>query len=142
MLFIFAPLVASELRVYVERVTFCLLVAGFFFVAYPMRLPWTHPPVTGPLGPLFGALHHLNNDYNCAPSLHIALLCCLWPVYVRGPLMAAWFVLGWLSTLLCWQHMLLDVVTGQLLGWTALRLFRTDSSSPTPPAEAEAAEAG
>jgi len=133
LLFIPAPLFCGTreaLRAYVRRVTFCLLVAGFFFVAWPLRLPWPHPPVTGWVAPFFSSLHHFNNDYNCAPSLHIALICCLWPVYVtplRGParaLAAAWFALGWLSTLLCGQHMLMDVMTGQLLGMLALRLFR------------------
>ncbi len=126
-LFILAPLFCKDVGVYVRRVTFCLLVAGFCFVVYPLRLPWGHPPVEGWLGPFFSSLHHFNNDFNCVPSLHIALICCLWPVYVRGPFMAALFVLGWLSTLLCGQHMLVDVLAGQLLGLVALKVFRSPS---------------
>jgi hypothetical protein len=58
---------------------------------------------------------------NAAPSLHISLTCLLaiallrdharwWPVIILG------VGLVWLATLLTWQHHLIDVATGALLG--------------------------
>jgi membrane-associated phospholipid phosphatase len=58
---------------------------------------------------------------NAAPSLHVSLTCLLgiallldyprwWPVIIAGVLLV------WLATLFTWQHHLIDVATGALLG--------------------------
>jgi membrane-associated phospholipid phosphatase len=70
---------------------------------------------------------------NAAPSLHVSLTCLLavallrdfprwWPVTVVG------VGLVWLATLLTWQHHLIDVVAGALLGLVAGMRF---TRSPT-----------
>lgn len=112
----------TELVALTRRVTTAITIAGIFFLLFPLKLGFTRPPVEGVLAPLFSSLENFNNFYNCAPSLHIALRTILWPVYISRTtgaanlLLRAWFLLIGLSTLLCWQHHLIDVITGQLLG--------------------------
>ncbi|NDD28493.1 MAG: serine/threonine protein phosphatase [Proteobacteria bacterium] len=123
----------DELRQHVRRIITAIAIAGFFFLTFPLTMAWPRPEVTGPLGALFGALNNFHNFYNCAPSLHIALRTILWPVYVsplRGAPRAAiggWFALIGISTLLCWQHYLIDVITGQILGLFCLHLYPFDA---------------
>lgn len=117
------------LRQHFRRVALAIAIAGFFFVAFPLTLIYQRPQVEGVLGLLFGSLENYNNFYNCAPSLHIALAVLLWPIYVtpaRGLwkiVLAFWLFLVGLSTLFCWQHYILDVISGQLLGLFCLMVF-------------------
>jgi hypothetical protein len=60
---------------------------------------------------------------NAAPSLHISLTCLLALALLRDfprwwPATLAGVGLVWLATLFTWQHHLLDVLTGALLGLT------------------------
>jgi hypothetical protein len=70
---------------------------------------------------------------NAAPSLHVSLTCLLaialmrdwprwWPVILGG------VGLVWLATLFTWQHHLVDVATGVLLGILASLPFRPTES--------------
>lgn len=119
----------SELVALTRRILTAISIAGIFFLLFPLELGFTRPAVEGALGVLFSSLENFDNFHNCAPSLHIALRTILWPVYVSrttGALNVAirlWFLLIGLSTLLCWQHHLIDVVTGQLLGLSVLHLI-------------------
>lgn len=130
--FVVAPFVIPTrflLGQHLKRVSFGIAVAGVFFLLFPLKLAFTRPEVTGWLAPYFSSLENFNNFYNCAPSLHIVLRTCLWSIYVtpaRGPrrfILAVWFALIGASTLFCWQHHIIDVVTGQLLGLFCLWLF-------------------
>jgi hypothetical protein len=67
---------------------------------------------------------------NAAPSLHVSLTCLLaiallrdfpraWPIIIGG------VALVWLATLFTWQHHLIDVATGALLGLVASAPFPT-----------------
>jgi len=117
---------------HLRRVTFGIAVAGLIFVAYPLTLAWPRPAVGGVLGKLFSSLEVANNFYNCLPSLHIVLRTTIWQVYAEVTagwfrrLLGGWFFLITLSTLLCWQHYIVDVFTGQLLGWLCLHLYPTE----------------
>jgi membrane-associated phospholipid phosphatase len=131
LLFFLAPFFIKEaflLKQHCKRIAFGIAVAGVFFLLYPLKLGIQRPEVHGTLGQLFGSLENFNNFYNCAPSLHIVLRTNLWAIYVTPsrttrPLKALWFALIGISTLLCWQHHVVDVITGQLLGLTCLWLF-------------------
>ncbi len=125
LLFVLAPFFCRSdflLRQHLKRVTLGIAIAGFFFLNFPLTLAFQRPPVEGFLGKLFSSLETMNNFYNCAPSLHIVLRTNLWPIYVtpaRGMariFIGLWFFSIGLSTLFCWQHHLVDVFTGQLLG--------------------------
>ncbi len=132
LLFVVAPFFIPSsflLRQHVKRITMGIAIAGFFFLNFPLTLIYQRPLVTGFLGKLFGSLENFNNFYNCAPSLHITLRTNLWSIYVtptrgwRRALIGGWFGLIGLSTLLCWQHYIIDVVSGQLLGLFCLFIF-------------------
>ncbi len=117
------------LRTHAARIALVIAVATAFFLVFPLRFGFERPMVDGVFASLFTLLHALDRPYNLAPSLHIALLVVLWPVFhrvLRGPAnlaMHVWFVLIGASVLFTWQHHVIDVPTGALLGLTALCLL-------------------
>ena len=125
--FLFAD--RRELRTHVGRIVLVITVATACFLLFPLRFGFERPVVDGLFGPLFTLLHSLDRPYNQAPSLHIALLVVLWPVYHRALggsanlALHVWFALIGASVLLTWQHHLIDVPTGALLGLAALCLL-------------------
>jgi dolichol kinase len=78
---------------------------------------------------LFHALYFNDLPYNLAPSLHISLRSLVWVFYGahltgwvrRG--VKIWFILIGLSTLLLWQHHLVDVASGFVMGWVIAALI-------------------
>lgn len=114
---------------HLRRVSAGIVVAGVFFLLFPLELAIQRPPVEGWLAPFFSSLENFHNFYNCAPSLHIILRTNLWAIYVtptRGALryaLSGWFFLIGASTLFCWQHHIMDVFTGQLVGLLCLWAF-------------------
>jgi protein-tyrosine phosphatase/membrane-associated phospholipid phosphatase len=125
-----------ELRAHARRIAFAILVAGAAFLVFPLTVGYARPDVSGWTAGLFEFLWAFDKPHNLVPSLHVALASLLWPVYsrhTRGPL--RWFVHGWFaliiaSPLLTWQHHVLDVATGAMLGQVCLFVFpeRPDSS--------------
>ena len=87
-------------------------------------------------GFLFEALGAFDKPFNQAPSLHVALLVILWPLYARHvPRFAltplhAWFALILVSVLTTYQHHFIDVPTGALLGLFCLWLWPGEGVSP------------
>lgn len=119
----------AALRAFAARAAFAIAVSAACFLAFPMRFGFERPEVDGVYGALFGLLTAFDRPLNQAPSLHIALLVVLWPVFhraARGWLNLAvhvWFALIAASVLLTWQHHVIDVPTGLLVGLVALCLF-------------------
>jgi membrane-associated phospholipid phosphatase len=113
----------AELNLLTKRLVFVVLASAVCFLIFPMRFGWPRPEPQGWTEPLFRALYANDLPYNLAPSLHISLRSLVWVVYgacLRGRLRTAakvWFILIGVSTLLLWQHHLLDVATGFLMGW-------------------------
>ncbi len=113
---------ATELRAHARRTAAAILVAGAAFLAFPLTSGYPHPVVSGWSGSLFGLLWSFDKPHNLVPSLHVALASLLWPVYARHTrgglrlLVHAWFSLIVVSPLFTWQHHLLDVATGAMLG--------------------------
>ena len=75
---------------------------------------------------------------NAAPSLHVSLTCLLAIALAREfprwrPVIGGIVALVWLATLFTWQHHLIDVATGALLGIAASIPFQ--HSKKRPPAE-------
>ena len=112
-----------------KRVFWAVAIAGLCFLLFPLKLLFVRPQVHGPASFLFDALDNLNNFYNLAPSLHIVLQLILWPEYrklLRGPwllLLNIWFCLIACSTVLVWQHQLIDIFFGALLGTAILHFI-------------------
>ena len=123
--FVAAPFLCSsdaERRLLQSRITLAVLVAGACFLLFPLKFAFERPVATGLLGTLFDWFRSMDPPFNLAPSLHIALrtvLAAFYHRHTRGVLRTAmhvWFSLIGFSTLLVWQHHLMDVVTGFILG--------------------------
>lgn len=112
-----------QLRTLTIRLILVVLLSGACFLGFPLRFGWERPEPEGWTAALFRALYANDLPFNMAPSLHISLRSLLWIVYgrhLRGRLRSAvkvWFIVIGLSTILVWQHHLLDVATGFFAGW-------------------------
>jgi membrane-associated phospholipid phosphatase len=122
--FVAAPFVCrsrGELRLLSRRITFAILVAGICFLVYPLQLAVTRPTPTGWLGAIWTWFIGLDRPYNLLPSLHITLRTILADLYSRHThglarwVTNAWFSLIGLSTLLTYQHHVVDVIGGFIL---------------------------
>jgi protein-tyrosine phosphatase/membrane-associated phospholipid phosphatase len=134
-----------EMRVLARRVVFSILVAAAFFLLLPLRLAWPERPR---VGGWFGELVEqsvtapflMEYPHNLFPTLHVALCLILADVYARHTrgivraLLYAWFGLIGISTVLTWQHHLVDIAGGIVLGVFAFYLFReSDPRRPVVP---------
>jgi hypothetical protein len=109
---------------YIKRGLLILGVSLIFFALYPTKT--VRPPVDkvgdGWTATFYRAMVATDDPpANAAPSLHVSLTCLLalallrdfprwWPVTIIG------IGLVWLATLLTWQHHLIDVAAGAILG--------------------------
>lgn len=113
---------ASELRTHSRRIAMAILIAGVAFITFPLTVGYGRPEVSGWTGWLFEFLWSFDKPHNLVPSLHVGLASLLWPVYARHSRgLPRWLIHGWfamivVSPLLTWQHHVLDVVTGAMLG--------------------------
>ena len=119
-----------ELHTHARRIALAILIAGIAFLAFPLTVGYQRPVVRGWTGRLFVFLWSFDKPHNLVPSLHVALASLLWPLYARRTHSALrWFVHGWFtliiaSPLLTWQHHVLDVVAGAMLGQVCMFVFR------------------
>jgi membrane-associated phospholipid phosphatase len=131
----------AERRVFARRVVFAILTAAVFFLVLPLRLAWPQrPPVDGWFGDLIEqsctAPFLMEYPHNLFPALHITLCLILADVYARHThgivriLSYTWFGLIALSTVLTWQHHLVDVAGGAILAGFAFYLFREAGARP------------
>jgi len=136
--FVLGPFLCAtdgERRRFARRITMAILVAGVFFLVFPLRFAFERPAAAGVLGAIFDWFRTMDQPFNLAPSLHIALRTILaehFHRHTRGALRAAshvWFFLIGLSTLLVWQHHLADVAAGFILGGFCLFAFH-ESDAP------------
>jgi membrane-associated phospholipid phosphatase len=123
--FVAAPFLCKdreELQTFRRRIVLAIGVAAAFFLLMPLRFSFERPQLDGVLGLVFNNFRKLDLPYNQFPSLHIALRTILADHYARhtrGAKRAAsnvWFSLIGASTLLTWQHHVIDVVGGFALG--------------------------
>lgn len=141
--FIAAPFLCRhdrERRTLFRRITFAILAAGACFLLFPLRFAFERPQASGWLGALFDAFRGLDQPHNLFPSLHITLQMILADLYLRrtrGLLHAAvlgWFSLVVLSTVLTYQHHVMDIVGGFVLAIYCFYLFpQVESSLPVVP---------
>jgi predicted protein tyrosine phosphatase len=128
-----------EMRVFARRVVFSIVVAAAFFLLLPLKLAWPERPQ---VGGWFGAFVEqsctapflMEYPHNLFPALHIVLSLILADIYGRHTrgivrvLVYVWFGLIALSTILTWQHHLVDVAGGVVLAGFAFYLFRESDS--------------
>jgi membrane-associated phospholipid phosphatase len=131
--FVSAPFLCrsrEELRIFALRITFAILIAGVCFLLLPLKFGVPCPQVSGWMGGIFNFLHRFDQPYNLVPSLHITFRTILADFFVRhtkGGLRLAchiWFILIGFSTVLTYQHHIVDVGAGFILAAVCLYLFR------------------
>lgn len=112
------------------------IVAVACFIAFPLEAIFVRPETQGLPGFMFDVLGGFDKPFNQAPSLHIALLVIIWDHWrtrLAGAWLAAWHawcLLIGVSVLTTWQHHLIDIPTGALLGLFTLWLFPAGQPSP------------
>lgn len=134
----FLPRTRAELRLLGTRVFTIITLSCVCFLIWPLKFDLPRPMPTGWTAPFFRALYANDLPFNLAPSLHIGLRCLFWITYgrhLRGGLRSAmrwWFILIGASTLLVWQHHLMDVVTGFLMAYAIVALLPDRDAQPGP----------
>ena len=127
-----------ELRTLALRVAFAIGVAALFFVLMPLKLAWpARPAMDGWFGEFVEASctapFLMEYPHNLFPSLHIVLLLIVadtWVKHTRGLVRMAlvlWFALIGLSTLLTWQHHVVDIAGGLIVAAFAFYFVRESS---------------
>lgn len=133
LLFFAAPFLcdtARERRTLAARIVLAVAVAGACFALMPFTLAIERPTVDGWLGPVFRFLYGFDQPYNLLPSLHIALRTIVADTFARhtrGPAhvaSAVWFSLIGFSTVLVYQHHIVDVIGGFILAAVCFYAFR------------------
>jgi protein-tyrosine phosphatase/membrane-associated phospholipid phosphatase len=128
-----------EIRTFAQRIVFSIMVAAAFFLLLPLKLNWPERPS---VGGWFGefversctAPFLMEYPHNLFPSLHIVLCLIVADVYARHSrgivrvFLCIWFSLIGISTLLTWQHHLVDVAGGLILASFAFYAFRESVS--------------
>lgn len=137
--FVGAPFLCKaniELRTLARRITFGILVAGIFFAAMPLTLAVPRPVPEDWTRPVFQFLHGFDRPSNLFPSLHITLRTILAVHYLRHSegwlrgVMAVWFTLIGFSTVLTYQHHMIDVAGGFVLAILCIHLFPETAPEP------------
>ncbi|MFV0540169.1 MAG: dual specificity protein phosphatase family protein [Aestuariibaculum sp.] len=108
-----------QLQVLLKRMLFVTLLAGTCFLIVPLRFSLLKPEVDNPfLNLFFRFLLQFDSPFNQLPSLHIAYAVLFWSVIkvrfrrkVKYAL-ATWLLLLCASTLLVYQHHIIDLVGG------------------------------
>ena len=118
---------AAQLRLLSQRFNLTTLFAACCFMLWPSRFAFDTPALDAywlaeQLQPLFALLYSIDDRYNQCPSLHVAYALLAWlavtaelkTAWQRG-LLALWLILLMSSTLLIYQHHLLDLVGAAVL---------------------------
>jgi len=133
-----------------RRIAFTTVAACLVFAAMPLRFALPRPAVDAALPAwLFAQLSSIDQPYNQLPSLHVAYCLIFWAalrpatsgVATRAAL-ACWLLLVAVSTVFTYQHHVLDVAGGALLGALAIRLLPPQAGADKPVAFAYALLAG
>lgn len=117
-----------QMRALTLRLTLAIVVSASVFLLFPLRFGFERPAVDGIFGAMFAALS-LDLPYNQCPSLHISLAIILWQIYKqrsRGlmkQILGLWFLLIGASTLFVYQHHVIDIYGGVIVGLLSVYLF-------------------
>lgn len=134
----FLPKTRHELRLLGARIFTLITLSCVCFLLWPMKFDLPRPVPAGWTEPWFRLLHAGDLPFNLAPSLHIGLRAIFWITYgrhLRGWVRSAarwWFIVIGASTLLVWQHHLIDVVTGFLMAYAIVALLPDREAQPGP----------
>lgn len=129
----------DDLRVLGQRVLLATVSATLVFAIFPLAFAFRRPAMPDHPVPaaLFEFLALIDKPFNQFPSLHVAYCVILWPSF-RSAIQSAlarhflliWLVLVSSSAILTYQHHVLDVAGGILLGALCVRLIRHGKREP------------
>jgi membrane-associated phospholipid phosphatase/phytoene/squalene synthetase len=111
------------------------LVAGLFFLLFPVEQAFPPRIASGLWGEVFRFADVLNLDYNQIPSLHVTFAVTAALVFgarcgrLGRTLFGLWAVAVSASTLLLHEHHLLDVAAGTVLAFAAMGTVQRRASS-------------
>ena len=132
----------DELVRHAARLLLALALSVACYAAFPLRFMFERPSTTGTIGLMFDLLSAVDLPYNRAPSLHISVLVILWarlaprlPGWRRSAL-HLWFASIALSVLTTYQHHVIDVPAGLVVGAMCLALTARCKFNPRTPAPA------
>jgi membrane-associated phospholipid phosphatase len=120
----------SQLDCHATAVAIDLCLSATCYLLVPLRFDFERPLPDGLWGPLFALLNAADLPYNRAPSLHVSVLLIVWlrlsPLWAGWKKVAfgIWFVLIALSVLTTYQHHVIDVPAGLLVGAASVALAR------------------
>lgn len=119
----------SDLSRLEKRIILAIVISCFCFLAVPLKCTYQKPEVSGTLGWIFSNFLKLDKPFNQFPSLHITfslILADYFRTRTKGILrlsLLVWFGLIMISTLFTYQHHVIDIFGGLLLGAFLLVLF-------------------
>ena len=125
LLFYSAPFILRskpELRRLAYRMAVVTLIGGFGFLLLPAEVDFPYPTDFGASDAMFRFADQMNLDHNQLPSLHVALSAvCVSCYSVRASRIGKVLLWGWVvaiavAAVLTYQHHLMDVCTGLLVG--------------------------
>ncbi|MDP1976721.1 phosphatase PAP2 family protein [Undibacterium sp.] len=128
----------DQLRLLSQRLLLATIIAAFIFVLYPLQFSWPRPAISSAwYAYLYDFLALMDKPYNQLPSLHVAYCLLFWsalrehvrPAALRITL-AAWLLLTAASTVFTYQHHMLDVLGGGLLGLFCLIFIKPKRAEP------------
>jgi membrane-associated phospholipid phosphatase len=120
----------SQLDCHAAAVAIDLLLSAACYLLMPLRFSFERPLPEGAWGLLFALLNAADLPYNRAPSLHVSVLLIVWlrlsPQWAgwKKAAFGTWFVLIALSVLTTYQHHVIDVPAGLLVGALSVALAR------------------
>ncbi|MBX9818191.1 MAG: phosphatase PAP2 family protein, partial [Burkholderiaceae bacterium] len=128
----------DALRVLSQRLLLATVLACLVFVLMPLRFSFVRPEMEpGVWAALYAALGVLDQPHNQLPSLHVAYCCIFWfawrPLCAGRAAQAALLLtlsLVSVATLFTYQHHVLDVLAGALLGAACIKLVRPHRQEP------------
>ena len=116
----------DELERHCARLLLALAISVVCYALFPLRFEHPRPQPLGLAGDLFRWLWTVDLPFNRAPSLHIGVLVLLWVRFVaavRGwprVILHAWMTAIGISVLTTYQHHVIDVASGLLVGGACL----------------------
>lgn len=119
----------AQLQILTKRMLFITVLAGLFFVLFPLKFLLPKPDVGDSfLNFNYYLLELFDSPFNQSPSLHIAYAYVFWTIFRtlkkgwRSVLMICLLLLG-ISTLTTYQHHFLDILTGSVLAHLSFIIF-------------------
>lgn len=116
----------QELEQHCARLLLALLISVVCYAAFPLRFDFVRPEPIGATGAVFRWLWTIDLPFNRAPSLHISVLVILWARFIAAlparsrRLLHVWMTAIAVSVLTTYQHHVIDVVSGLIVGAVCL----------------------